>query len=88
MGRNREKQVQDGAKERGDPSGTSKETQFQEEDRGPGLTFYSAMPMFHSEGDKNQLFDALETTQEPQGVSHIWGGPDKEEKNTLGSVSL
>lgn len=32
---------------------TSKETQFQEEDRGPGLTFYSAVPVFHSEGDKN-----------------------------------
>lgn len=30
---------------------TSKETQFQEEDRGPGLTFYSAVPVFHSEGD-------------------------------------
>lgn len=56
---------QDGAKERGDPSGTSKETQFQEEDRGPGLTFYSAMPVFHSEGDKKQLFDALGTAQEP-----------------------
>lgn len=84
MGRNKEKQAQDGAKERGDPSGTSKETQFQEEDRGP----YSAMPVFHSEGDKTQLSDALETAQEPRGVSHIWGGPDKGEKNTLGSVSL
>lgn len=67
---------------------TSKETQFQEEDRGPGLTFYSAVPVFHSEGDKNQLFGALGTAQEPRGVSHIWGGPDKGEKNTLGSVSL
>lgn len=70
------------------PTFTSKETQFQEEDRGPGLTFYSAVPVFHSEGDKKQYFDALGTTQESRGVSHIWGGPDKGEKNSLCSVSL
>lgn len=41
----------------GPQSFTSKETQFQEEDRGPGLTFHSAVPMFHSKGDKKQLLE-------------------------------